>query len=116
MMREGTKHEGDGVIARAVVLSETMRRATHRRAFQHALAEFVAIVRSVPDYPRATFSLDDTHSLTAAAQSVIDDIERRVSTQDDRAGVQVALVEAVYAIRGGLEEIDRWQRHFLAVR
>jgi hypothetical protein len=116
MTREGTKHEGDGVIARAVVLSETMRRATHRRAFQHALAEFVAIVRSVPDYPPATFSFDEAHSLTAAAQSVIDDIERRVSTQDDRAGVQVALVEAVYAIRGGLEEIDRWQRHFLAVR
>jgi len=116
MTREGATQQGDGVIARGVVLSETIRRATHRRTFQHALAEFVAILRSVPDYSGTTFSLDETHSLTAAAESIIDDIERRVSTQDDPAGVQVALVETVYAIRAGLEEIDRWQRHFLGVR
>ena len=93
-----------------------MRHATHRRAFQHALAEFVAIIRSVPDYPPAAVSLDEMHSLTAAAQSVIDDIEHRVIAADDSVGVQVTLVETVYAIRGGLEEMDRWQRHFLCAR
>ena len=114
MTREAAKRERDGMIARAVVLSKAIRSATHRRALQHALAEFVAILRSVPDYQAATFSPHETRSLIAAAEGVIDDIERRISTQDDPDRVQVALVETVYAIRSGLEDIDRWHRHFLA--
>jgi hypothetical protein len=87
----------------------------HGRPFLKALRTFVAFLRRVPDGGPSEFSSDQLMVIRDLAGSVVDEIEDRLEDGDDSRAIQQELARSVYAIRDTLEEIYRWERHFLPV-
>jgi hypothetical protein len=87
----------------------------HGRPFLSALRNFVALLRRVPDGGPSEFSSDQLMVIRQLAGSVVDEIEDRLEDADDSKAIQQELARSVYAISDTLEEIYRWERHFLPV-
>ena len=106
-------HASPEVVEQALAISDAVRRATHRHAFQRAVGAFVQLLTTIPDYAPREFSSDAIAVLCSLAEGVITHIEERLSTGRDPERVKVDLAEAVYDIRRALEEIDTWHRHYV---
>jgi hypothetical protein len=102
-------------VAKAAELAETILTTKHSHAFAKAVEKFVQVLATVPDYPPATFTDDAVATLLGLSEQVIEQIEQRVSTEQDGASVQQDIVSAVYDIRRVLENIDLWRRHYRGV-
>ena len=87
------------------------RDARTDRALRQAVDHFVRAMSFVPDAAPGALSTEDVRKIRATAESVIGLIEARVE-RIPLASAQ-RLVSAVYEIQRLLEELDRWQRHFL---
>ena len=109
---EQTTH---AAIDRAVALAAAFGKARNARVREDAARKFAVLLATVPDYPSARFSRDDLAGLQSLAELMIGRVEEHVAGDDRNSGRQRELVEAVYAIRRALEEIDRWRRHSAAV-
>ena len=80
--------------------------------FDKAIQRYVTLMTSVPDYGPSALSPDDATALVMMAEDVIRRIEARLSTSDDREGLQEDLARSVYAIRAALEQIYIWRTHY----
>ena len=101
-------------VATAQKLVEEIATAEGGRSFDHRVIEFTRLLATVPDSSPSEITTADLDILRELAERVIREIESRLEVHDDRQAVQSDLAEAVYRIRGGLEEMDRWRRHFLS--
>jgi hypothetical protein len=100
------------LVAKVAELADTILTTKASHAFAKAVGTFVQALATVPDYPAATFSDDAVSRLLSLSEQVIEQIEQRLNTEQDRAAVQQDIVGAVYEIRRVLENIDRWRRHY----
>lgn len=99
----------------AMNVAQTVFVAKQGKPFIRAVREFVNVLRTVPDCAPAAVSGGSIQVLQYLGERVIEQIEQRLAEGSDRAKVQQELATAVYDIRGALEELDRWQRHFAGV-
>jgi hypothetical protein len=104
-----------GVVTRAADLSAKIRETTRRSPFERAVDEFRRLLHTIPDHAVGELPPDAMTALSASAEQVIDCIENRISSGADSASTQLALARAVYSIRGSLEGMDRWRRHYARV-
>lgn len=102
----------DGLVATAQTLVEEIATAEGARSFDHRVIEFTRLLAGVPDSSRSEITTADLDTLRELAERVIQAIESRLEVHNDRQAVQSDLADAVYRIRHGLEEMDRWRRHF----
>ena len=93
-------------------IAQTVFKTQIGRQFHHAVREFVHVLRTVPDCGPAEISGGGIQVLRHLAERVIEQIERRLESGEDRPSLQQELATAVYDIRSALEEVDRWQRHY----
>jgi hypothetical protein len=82
------------------------------KAFEASVARFterLAMIRDCPaaDVPQATFD-----QVSGLADQVIEAIEQRLNDGNDGASLKRRLANTVYAIRGEIEELFRWRKHF----
>jgi len=101
------------MVSQAIEAAHAIGHAHGGRRFAAAVGQFAETLASVPDYTPADVPSGTIPLLKALAEDVIVQIERRIDAGRDRAVVQRDLAESVYDVRRGLEEIDRWQRHYL---
>ena len=81
-------------------------------AFDAAVQRFVTILKSIPDYSPTEISNDDAGAIVAMAESVIGQIEARLSVGDDKERIQSDIAEGIYDIRAALEQIYIWRKHY----
>ena len=93
-------------------IAQTVFDAKLGRQFQRAVREFVHVLRTVAGYGPAEISGGAIQVLRHLAERVIEQIERRLESSEDRPSLQQELATAVYDIRSALEEIDHWQRQW----
>jgi hypothetical protein len=98
--------------ATAMDIAQTVFDAKLGRQFQRAVREFVHVLRTVAGYGPGEISGGSIQVLRHLAERVIEQIERRLESSEDRPSLQQELATAVYDIRSALEEIDRWQRQW----
>ena len=98
--------------ATAMDTAQTVFDAKQGRQFNRAVREFVRVLRTVPDCARAEISDGAIQVLRHLAERVIEQIEHRLASGEDRPSLQQDLAAAVYDIRSTLEQVDHWQRHF----
>lgn len=100
--------------AAAMEVAQSVFEAKRGGRFNRAVQEFVGVLRTVPDCAPVEISAGMIQVLQHLAERVIQQIEHRLATGEDRRSLQRDLAEAVYDIRRALEEIDLWQRHYAA--
>jgi hypothetical protein len=103
----------DTIVERAHKLGEAIGAAERGRTFDHKVIEFTRLLGTIPDLAAREVTLDDIDALRRLSERVIEQIELRLEFRDDRQAIQRDLADAIYRIRSGLEEMDRWSRHYL---
>ena len=98
--------------ATAMDIAQTVFEQKRGRQFNRAVREFVRVLHTVPDCARDELSGGAIQVLRHLAERVIEQIEHRLASNEDRPSLQQELAAAVHDIRGALEEIDHWQRHY----
>jgi hypothetical protein len=78
--------------------------------FHRAVREFVHGLRTVPDCAPAAISDGAIQALRQFSERLIEQIERRLASGEDRSPLRQDLATAVHDIRSALEEIDHWRR------
>ena len=96
--------------ATAMDIAQTVFDTKLGRQFHRAVREFVHVLRTVPEYGSAELSRGSIQVLQHLAERVVEQIERRLESSEDRSSLQQELATAVHDIRSALEEIDHWQR------
>jgi len=86
--------------------------ATRSRPFEHAVHVFIGVLRSVPDCAPTEVSAGTLQVVEHLAERVVEAIEARIESDADSKARQLDLSESVYSIRGALEKLDYWQRHY----
>jgi hypothetical protein len=102
------------VIAQAIAVAQRVSEAAAGRGLENAIDDFAELLATLPDSPTGTMGADDLAALRAIAETVIEEIERRIETRTARLAKQVTLAQAVYRIQQALENIDRWHHHVAA--
>ena len=100
------------IMFQAVEAAARVHDAHWRRPFEHAAAEFVRLLGSVPDGAAHEVSDAEVGALQTLAEGVIGRIEARIDADADPAAIQQSLAGTVYEIRRLLEEVDTWRRHY----
>ena len=100
------------VIARAASLADDIARAHGARSLEDGVEAFVEVLQCLPDYPAAAFPAASMHRVRAQAEEVIASVERWVDANPDSRHNQ-RLVGSVYGIRRAIEEMNRWQQHYM---
>ena len=85
----------------------------HGRPFITSIRTFVAALQRIPDGGPSDYQHDQLAAIRDLGEQLLAEIEDRLEDADDRPKVQRELADAVYAIRRALEEVHRWERHFL---
>ena len=98
--------------ATAMDIAQTVFDAKLGRQFHRAVREFVQELRTVPDCGPAEISGGAIQVLRHLAERVIEQIERRLESGEDRRSLQQELATAVYDVRSALEEIHHSQRQW----
>ena len=101
--------------ATAMDIAETVFERKRGRQFNRAVREFARVLRSVPDCPPAEMSAGAIQVLRHLAEGIIEQIEHRLASGEDRVFLQQDLATAAHDIRSALEAVDRWQRHYAGV-
>ena len=101
------------MVETAQKLVETIAAAEGGRGFDRAVIEFTRLLDTVPDSGPSELTAADIEQLRVLSERVIEQIEVRLEFREDRKAIQSDLAEAIYKIRSGLEEMDRWRRHYL---
>jgi hypothetical protein len=96
--------------ATAMDIAQTVFETKLGRQFHRAVREFVHILRTVPDCAPDEVSGGAIQVLRHLAERVIEQIEHRLASGEDRPPLQRELATAVHDIRSALGEIDHWQR------
>jgi hypothetical protein len=107
---------GAGILPQAVEVAARVRDAQRLRGFEHAAADFVRLLGTVPDCAPHELSETEVTALHRLAEGVIERIETRLDSRVDAPGHQQALASTVYEIRRLLEEVDTWRQHYAAGR
>ncbi len=93
-------------------LAQAVLNASRPRPFLKAVRAFTAVLDDVPNSAVSEWSPQTLAALRTAAEAVVDAIEQQIA--DAEAGsFQRELAAAVYEVRRSLEEIDKWERHYL---
>jgi len=95
------------IVKRAHQVADDLAHARSRRTFLSALDHFERMLSLVPDYPPGCLTADDGRELGALADTVVTHVEERLDHHTDRAAVQRALADKIYAIRRDLEQVHR---------
>src|SRR5262245_8199134 len=85
----------------------------HGRSFITSIRAFIAALQRIPDGGPSDYQHEQLVAFLDLGERGIAEIEDRLEDEDDRPQTQRELVGAVYTIRRGLEDIHRWERHFL---
>jgi hypothetical protein len=80
------------------------------RQFHRAVREFVHVLRTVPDCVPEEVSDAAVEVLRQFAERLIEQIEHRLASGEDRPPLQQDLATGAHDIRSALEEIDHWRR------
>jgi hypothetical protein len=100
------------IVTRTTWLSGQIQQAQGTAALEEDVSAFVEVLECFPDYPATTFSPASLQRVQDQAEGVIETVERTVQdSPDDRRSQR--LVAHIYAIRRAVEEIDRWQKHYI---
>lgn len=100
-------------LARVTELAEAVAAATRERPLTKAVAHFVAFLRAVPHGGAAEWSHESLNVVRKKSEGVVEAIERALERAGASGPSEQKLAEEIYAIRQALEDIDRWERHFL---
>jgi hypothetical protein len=101
------------LLARITELAETVAAATSERALAKAVRPFVAFLQTIPDSAAVEWSHDGLALVRKASEDVVETIEQLLERTEAAGSSERKLAEDIYAIRRELENIDRWERHFL---
>jgi hypothetical protein len=88
----------------------------HGRPFIRSIRAFVAALKRVPDGGPSDYQHEQLVAIRDLGERVIAEIEDRLEDADDRPQIQRELAEAIYSIRRAVENIYRWERHFLSTK
>lgn len=102
----------NAMVARVEALAGEIAGTRHGRSFGHAVDQFVELLGSVPDLGPGELAATDIARLRDLAEGVIQLIELRLESDDDRQSRQRNLAGGVYKIRRQLEQIELWRRHY----
>ncbi len=100
------------LVPQAVGVATRLRMAHQLRAFEHAAAEFVRLLGTIPDCAADEVSNTDLMAIQRLAEGVIDQIETRLAAGQAPAARQQLLAGRVYEISRLLEEAHTWRRHY----
>jgi hypothetical protein len=103
----------DSQLTEAIELSQAVVNSRRSRPFAKTVHAFLHVLNCIPDSAASEWTHDSLKLLRDASEDVVAAIEQHLSEADEKIGAERQLAEAVYAIRKALEEIDRWERHFL---
>jgi hypothetical protein len=102
-----------GSASHAAQLAADVTAARHKHAFETAVHAFVTFLSGVPDSAAGEWTREGLSLVRARAEDVVEAIEQRLEAAGGSGHAEQRLAESIYGIRRALEEIDRWERHFL---
>jgi hypothetical protein len=89
---------------------QEFRAEKDRSAFTHKLGHIVGVLGSIPTWPPGTLTPAGLERLRTLADEVVDAIERRIDSAEDREDVQQRLAGTVYEVRKRMEAVEIWFR------
>ncbi|OFW18033.1 MAG: hypothetical protein A3H97_04065 [Acidobacteria bacterium RIFCSPLOWO2_02_FULL_65_29] len=102
----------NAIVAKVEAIAGEIAGTRHGRSFGHAVDQFIEVLGSVPDRGPGDLSAADIARLRDLAEGVIQLIELRLESDDDRQSRQRDLAGGVYKIRKQIEQIELWRRHY----
>lgn len=82
-----------------------------RHTFVDDLAHLVTALGAIEDLPPADFNTADRERLREMADEIVDAIESRIDSDQDRESVKQHLASTIYEVRRRMEVIDARFRH-----
>lgn len=91
--------------------ARAVRRSPAGGAFIRAVETYGDALSAIREHNPAEVTDDELRRLQQEAERVIEAIERRIDSGQDRASGQLALAEAVYGVRRKMEKLTEWHQH-----
>ena len=101
----------NAIVVKGEALAGEVVGARLGRTFDHAVEQFIGLLATVPDCEPRELAVADVDRLRDLAEGMIQLIELRLESHDDRRWIQRDLASGVYRVRQALEQIEIWRRH-----